>query len=114
MRRLVRAWIGFVLLAGPVIACGGSAGGGERTGAVDQRVVRCDNSPSGWCAENGTWDGGYNVIDNQCHQAANNGVCAGADGIVSCSGTGPGSGYGGHTLNWSNPEGDTVCLSDPQ
>jgi hypothetical protein len=73
-------------------------------------VVKTD---AGWTVETGAWKpGSYDCVTNTCHNAANGGVDAGNDGIISCNGKD--DGRGGHTINWSHPDDSTICISDPQ
>ena len=108
-----RVLVTALFVLGPALSSVGGCAtpNAERLGTDSARVVRCD-AGSGWCTEQSTWDGGYNVIDHQCHHAACNGVEAGSDGILACSGNT--QGYGGHTINWSSPEPGRICLSEPQ
>jgi len=95
-----------------VVGC--SSGEVRQDGPIassEQRVVRLPDG--GYAVETDAWTpGSYNFITNSCHQAANAGVGAGNDGIISCNGQS--SGPGGHTINWSNPANGTVCISEPQ
>lgn len=57
----------------------------------------------------------YNYLTNSCHQAANCGVNAGNDGIISC--TGATSGPYGHTVVWDRPDSTRpghICIAEPQ
>lgn len=101
-----------VVITAP-IACS-SAQGDDKDGraVIEQRVIR--GPDGGWIME----DAGYccyDYVTNSCHHAANCGVAAGNDGIVSC--TGATGGPYGHTFNWDRPDPTNpslVCFAEPQ
>ncbi len=87
----------------------------DRIASSRHAVVECpdggDDGGKRWCVEPNTWDGGYDYVINSCHHAANGGVAAGNDGIVSCHGYE--GGPFGHSINWDEPEKGTICLAEP-
>lgn len=95
---------------------------------VEQASLAVEPGPDGrYCMEQCVgWGPDYDLCFQNCHHAANAGVDAGNDGIVSCNGT-PNGALDGHTINWSEvdcpddtcPEGQCAppscyCLAEPQ
>jgi hypothetical protein len=115
--------VGTVLIAS-VVACGGADDPkGESLGDTQDKVVWSDAGDGGWVTGPNCYaDGGpYNLCNHNCHHAANCGLDAGNDGIISCDGYANGD-LGGHTVNWDTVAcaGDAgaackkYCISDPQ
>jgi hypothetical protein len=103
----------FTLAIATAVACSSKSEKTENGRAViEQRVIR--GPDGGWIME----DAGYccyDYITNSCHHAANCGVAAGNDGIISC--TGATGGPYGHTVNWDRPDPSNprlVCAAEPQ
>ncbi|MFO0680168.1 MAG: hypothetical protein U0169_26840 [Polyangiaceae bacterium] len=116
-RTILVASLGILSLV--AFACGGRVH--EETGRISHRVI--PDGDGGYITEPNCYaDGGpYNYCNHNCHHAANCGLDAGNDGIISCDGYANGQ-LGGHTVNWDEvpyPEGagtglHKFCASNSQ